>query len=147
MILTNSIKTYERFVVHLFGYKLVIHLEEVILLLAGLFLGMLVMALLAGNFIYRLYKIEDMGKSKIQLLRTNHDGKTKYVAAFKSFSETIEQILLLSFSPFFTVKRYTLRDEQRTKRFLIIMSIIAAIVICFAIISVSTVFEPIPLTP
>lgn len=134
---------YQHILVSFLGYEFAIHLEEVILVLAGMFIGIFIMALLAGNFIRKLYSIEDFGKSKIKMIRIDHGASSKYIISFKNFAEAVEQILLLSFSPFFTIKRFTMRDEKRTKRFLVIMSVLAMIIIVFAFISICTVFEPV----
>lgn len=134
---------YQNILVNFFGYEFAVHLEEVILVLAGIFIGIFIMALLAGNFILKLYSIEDFGESKIKMIRIDHGSKSKYIIYFKTFSEAVEQVLLLSFSPFFTIKRFTKRDELRTRRFLIFMFILAFITICFAFLSICTVFKSI----
>lgn len=134
---------YQIIAVQIFGYPFVLHLEEASLILSGIFLGMLIMALLAGNFIRKLYGIEDFGKSKLRVVRLDDGVKSKYIMSVKNLGETVEQILLLSFSPFFTIKRFTERDEKRTKRFLILMAVIAVVIVVFAVLSICTVFEPI----
>lgn len=139
----SFLEEYEKIVVSLFGYEFVIHLEEVILVFAGIFIGIFIMALLSGNFIRKLYSIEDFGRSKLKMIRIDTGIHSKYIICFKNFSEAVEQVLLLSFSPFFTIKRFTTRDEKRTKRFLIFMSFLSVITIIFAILSICTVFEPI----
>ena len=134
---------YEHTVVKIFGYEVAIHLEECVLVLAGIFLGGIIMALLSGNFIRKLYKIEDFGQSKVKLIRISEGSKSKYIIGFKSFAEAFQQVLLLAFSPLFTIKHFTKRDEKRTRLFLVIMGIIATITIIFAVLSICTVFEPI----
>ena len=134
---------YEYIVVKLFGYELAIHLEEFILILMGIFIGIVIEALINGNFIRKLYRVEDFGKSRLQMVRINKDGKTRYIIGFKTLAEAFMQVLLLGFSPLFTYKRFTERDEKRTKRFLIVLGIIMLITIFLAILSISTVFQPV----
>lgn len=134
---------YEYIVVKLFGYELVIHLEEFILILMGIFIGIVIEALINGNFIRKLYRVEDFGKSRLQMVRINKDGKTRYIIGFKTLAEAFMQVLLLGFSPLFTYKRFTERDERRTKRFLIVLGVIMLITIFLAILSISTVFQPV----
>lgn len=143
MMFNDLFLKYEHTVVKVFGYEFAIHLEECVLVLAGIFLGGIIMALLAGNFIRKLYKIEDFGHSKVKMIRISEGTSSKYIIGFKNFAEAFEQVLLLAFSPLFTIKHFTKRDEKRTKLFLVVMGIVATITIIFAILSICTVFEPI----
>lgn len=134
---------YEYIVVKIFGYEVAIHLEEFILILMGIFIGIVIEALITGNFIRKLYGVEDFGKSKVQMVRINKDGKAKYIIGFKTLAEAFREVLLLGFSPLFTYKQFTERDEKRTKRFLIILGVIMLITIFLTVLSISTVFQPI----
>lgn len=134
---------YEYTVVHIFGYEVAIHLEEFILIFMGIFIGIVIEALINGNFIHKLYGVEDFGKSKVQMVRINKDGKTRYIIGFKTLAEAFMQVLLLGFSPLFTYKQFTKRDERRTKRFLIVLGVIMLLTIFLAILSICTVFQPI----
>lgn len=95
---------YEYTVVHIFGYEVAIHLEEFILIFMGILIGIVIEALINGNFIRKLYGVEDFGKSKVQMVRINKDGKTRYIIGFKTLAEAFMQVLLLGFSPLFTYK-------------------------------------------
>ena len=53
------------------------------------------------------------------------------------------QVLLLGFSPIFTYKQFTKRDERRIKRFLIVLGVIMFFTIVLAILSICTVFQPV----
>lgn len=143
MTFRDFLLRYEYLVVKIFGYEIAVHLEECILILMGVFIGIVIEALITGNFIRKLYKIEDLGKSKIEMIRISMNGKSKYIIGFKTLAEAFRQVLILGFSPLFTYKEFTKRDERRTKRFLIILAIIMLITIFLAILSISTVFEPI----
>lgn len=143
MNFNEFLSKYEYFVVKIFGYEVAIHLEEFILIFMGIFIGIVIEALISGNFIRKLHDIEDFGKSKVQMVRINKDGKTKYIIGFKTLAEAFLQVLLLGFSPIFTYKQFTKRDERRTKRFLIILGVIMLLAIVLAILSISTVFQPI----
>ena len=61
----------------------------------------------------------------------------------KNLWETFEQVLLLSFSPFFTIKRFTSRDARRTKRFIRIMAVVAIIVLMYSLLATFSVLNPI----
>ncbi|MDU6361721.1 MAG: hypothetical protein E6590_17455, partial [Clostridiales bacterium] len=54
-----------------------------------------------------------------------------------------ETLLFLSFSPFCTIKRFTERDARRTRRFLISIEILVAIILIVASVSIFSVLEPI----
>ncbi|MEG0152043.1 MAG: hypothetical protein RR324_03230 [Cellulosilyticaceae bacterium] len=139
----NFLAYYEKVALSLFEYKFIIHFEEIILVFAGIFIGIFIMSLLSANFIRKLHSIEDFGESKLKMIRIDDGTHSKYIICFKNFSEAVEQVLLLSFSPFFTTKRFTMRDAKRTKRFLLLMAFLSIITIIFAILSICTVFQPI----
>ena len=88
---------YEYIVVKIFIYEVAIHLEEFILM--GIFIGIVIEVLITGNFIRKLYDVEDFGKSKVQMVRINKDGKTRYIIGFKTLGEAFREVLLLDFSP------------------------------------------------
>lgn len=133
-MLKDLLLQYEHVTVKLFGYNFMIHFEELILVLAGICLGGIIVSFFAGHFIKDLYHIDDCGKSKLQMVRVTKESNSKYIINVRNFAEGVEEFLLLSFSPLFTVKQFTKRDEKRTKRFLIVMSIITIVLLIFAII-------------
>lgn len=136
------LERYETAVVNLLGYEIAIHVEEIMLGLGCFFLGVILMAFLAGAFMLRLHSIEDYGKSKLRVIQVNHGIESKSILSKKNLWESFQQILLLSFSPFFTIKHFTQRDAQRTKRFLLMMGILVAIVLMFSVLSICSVLHP-----
>lgn len=134
---------YEIWIVETLGYNIAVHFEDTSLVLAGVCIGIFIMGLLSGNFIRKLYTLEDAGRSKVNLIRVTKDGKSRFYVSYKSFAEAVEQVFLLAFSPFFTIKQFTRRDEKRTRRFLILISIVAIFLIAIAIMCIVTVFKPI----
>ena len=76
------------------GYEVAIHFEEFILILTGIFIGIVIEALISRNFIRNLYKIEDFGRSKLQMIRVTKEGKSKYIIGFKTLSEAFMQVLI-----------------------------------------------------
>ncbi|MGL4738115.1 MAG: hypothetical protein ACRCW2_11760 [Cellulosilyticaceae bacterium] len=134
---------YEVKMVEWFGYNTVVHGEEVVLVLGGIFIGVLIMAFISAGFIRDLYEVENFGESAFRMIRVTDKGQTKYVVSFRTYWEAFQQLLLLAFSPIFTVKNYTKRDERRTKRFLIVMFVAGVIVLAFTILSICTVFHSI----
>ena len=132
---------YEAIVYKWFGYEALVRSEDGIILVGGIFIGILIMAVISGFFIFRLYKVEDAGRSKVKMIRVDKGYKSKFIVSFNTVFEAIQQVLLLSFSPFFTIKRFTERDEKRTKRFLIIMFTVAIFVLCLTITSIVTVID------
>lgn len=134
---------YEVSLVKLFGYKNAVRVEELAYGLGMIFIGMMIMAFISAFFILRLHSLKDFGESQVKILRIDNGKKsTQIISIRRNIKEAFEKLLLLSFSPFFTIKRFTSRDERRTKRFLRIMLVIMVIVILFAIVSSWTVLEP-----
>ncbi|NFE84067.1 hypothetical protein FDB42_12405 [Clostridium botulinum] len=123
------------------GYNAVIHFEDIILFLSGIFIGMLIMIALSGKVVFKLQKVKNLGGNKIKLIKfIKEDGKKTYIADPKNVGESIETLLLVIFRPAFTYKQYTLRDEKRTKVFLIIMAIVGTLLFILAFFSIATVF-------
>lgn len=133
---------YEGTIVKLFGYEMAVHVEEIMLGLGCFFLGIIFMAFMAGWFMLRLHSVEDFGKSQLRVIQINKGMESQNVLSKRNLKESFQQILLLSFSPFFTIKRFTQRDAHRTKRFLIIMGILVAIIVFFSIVSIWSVLKP-----
>lgn len=113
--------------IDLFGYENVIHIKDAILFAAGIFLGALIMAALSGKNLFKLQKRNNLGK--ISLLKFVKSGKKYILSNPKNSGEAIETLLISIFKPFFTKKSYTVRDERRTKRFLVSL-LIFGIILC-----------------
>lgn len=125
------------------GYNAVIHFEDIILFLSAIFIGMLIMVFLSGKVVFRLHKVKNLGGNKIKLIQFKKDnGEKTYIADPKNVGESMETLLLVIFRPAFTYKEYTLRDERRTKIFIIIMTIIGIVILVLAFFSIVTVFTP-----
>ena len=108
-----------------FGYRAVIHFEDTVQFLAGIFLGMIIMVFLSGRVVFKLQKIKNLGSNKIKLIKfVKENGEKTYIADPHSIGESMETLHLVIFRPVCTYKEYTLRDEKRTKVFLIFMALI-----------------------
>ncbi|QEH70051.1 hypothetical protein QTL86_02900 [Cellulosilyticum sp. ST5] len=135
---------YSTFLVDTFGYDLAVRLEEIFYGLAMFILGAIAMGFLTANFILRLHGLKDFGKGKLRLLRYDNGYKSKEMVTVKNIWSSFQVVLLLSFSPFFTIKRFAERDEKRTKRFVKILFVVVIIILLFAFIaSYSVLREPI----
>ena len=129
----------ENWLCNKFGYDFVVHFEDTILFGAGIFIGMIIMAFLAGIVVFKIQKVKNLGANKVKLIRFQHEGVRQYVADPKSVGESVETLLLVIFESFFTRKKYDMRDEKRTKYFLIILCIIGVLLLILATLSISTV--------
>lgn len=58
------------------------------------------------------------------------------------FLEAFQQVILLAFSPPFTIGRFTKRDRKRTIIFVTVIGILMFILLCFAILAIVSVFSP-----
>lgn len=123
-----------------FGYFNIVHAKDAILFLAGVFMGIIIMSLLSGNVIHKLQKREDLGK--INLVRFIHEGKRHYLANPQTYSESVETLLILILKPLFTIKTYTIKDEKRTIRFLILILSIGSILFLLSLIFINTTILP-----
>lgn len=137
------LEAYDYWMVNTFGYDLAVKIEDIFYGLSMIFIGILIMALLTGIFIRRLYSLKDFGESKVKILRVDNSQKSVQTIQIRTLQEAFHQVILLSFSPLFTFKRFTERDERRTKRFVKWMLIIAVFIILFGLFTTFTVLRPI----
>lgn len=135
-------RRYEWFSVHVFGYTGAVHFEEVVLLLTGACIGAIISAMFVANFVRKIYKIDDLGQNQINMTRITVKGKNWYTVKFTSFLEAFQQVILLAFSPPFTIGRFTKRDKKRTIRFIIVVGILMFVLLCFAVLAIVSVFSP-----
>lgn len=130
--------SFEEYLSQVFGYRFVVHFEDSILFIAGIFLGMLIMSGLSGRVVFKLQKIKNIG-SRVKLIKFVHEGNKQYIADPQNTGEAIETLLLVIFRPMFKIKEYNYRDERRTKIFLLFMMILGIIFFVLAIMCISTV--------
>lgn len=121
------------------GYNFVVHFEDSILFCARIFIGMMIMSLLAGIVVFKIQKIKNLGSNKVKLMQFQHEGVHHYVADPHTVSESVETLLLVIFRPLFTKKEFDFRDEKRTRNFLIIMGILGILLLVLATLCISTV--------
>ena len=133
---------YEWFAVHVFGYTGAVHFEEVVLLLTGACIGGIISAMFVANFVRKIYQIEDFGNKQISMTRITVKGKNWYTVKFTSFLEAFQQVILLAFSPPFTIGRFTKRDKKRTIIFVTVIAIVMLIFMFFAVLAIVSVFSP-----
>lgn len=137
--MTRFFIMFENWLYNKLGYNFVVHFEDSVVFGAGIFIGMLIMSFLAGIVVFRIQKVKNLGSNKIKLMHFQHEGVKQYIADPKTLGESVETLLLVIFKPFFTKKKYDLRDEKRTRNFLIIMCTIGISLLILAILSISTV--------
>lgn len=129
---------FEKWLADLYGYRFLVFFEDTIVLFAGIFIGMIIMAFLSGWVVFKVTKVKDIGSTKVKLVRFKHEGVKEYIAAPKNIGESVETLLLVIFRPLFSYRKYTYRDERRTKIFLILLISIGLIVLILAIVCTFT---------
>lgn len=130
---------FEEWLLNKWGFNSVVHFEDSITFLSGIFIGILVTVALCGRILFRLTKKEKLGENRVQLVRGNHHGYRYYVADPKTPFEAIETLLLALCAPIFKHKSYNYRDERRTKIFLLLLLIIGIIIFILAIMAISNI--------
>ncbi len=134
-MINNLIDMYATFMVNTFGYEMAIRLEDIFYGVSMFILGGITMGFLTARFILRLHELKDFGKGKLRLLRYDNGHQSKEMVTIKDLWSSFQVVLLLSFSPFFTIKKFTGRDEKRTKtfvRFFLVLVIIIFLIAVFA---------------
>lgn len=136
------ISKYQDFMLSHFPYVSIIRFEDTMIFLGGICIGGIIMACFVAQFMRNLNKVDDIGSHKLRMVRYyNKDGKRKIIAVFDNFAESFHQVLILVFSEFFTIRKYTMKDEKRTKRFIYLISILVIIILILALLSIATVYE------
>lgn len=141
-ILKVAERWYEWAAVEIFGYTGAVHFEEVVLVLTGAFIGGIIASMFVANFVRKIYKIDDLGNKQISMTRITVKGKNWYTVKFTSFLEAFQQVILLAFSPPFTIGRFTKRDRKRTIIFVTAIGIVMFMLMIFAILAIMSVFTP-----
>lgn len=136
-------KFYERTSVKVLGYTVAIHFEEVILILAGCFIGGIIVGAVFTAFIMHIRHVDKPKEGEsINITRVDVNGKSWYKVKVGHFFETFRQMFLVVFSPPFTKGRFTGPDKRRTRIFIVGVVLTMIIVIIFAILAVSSNFTP-----
>lgn len=134
---------YNEMAVRVLGYTAAIHFEELILLLAGIFIGGIIVGIIATRFIMRIRHIDNSKeKSNINLMRVNANGKNWYTLKLGNFMESFRQIFMVLFSMPFTKKRFAEEDKKRTKIFITIIVIIMVAILIFAYFAIESDLKP-----
>lgn len=127
-----------------FGYAVVVCFEDLMVFLGGGVVFMFITLLLCGRAFLKLNKTEDLGNEEVTLIKVlKNNGKRIYAANPKSLIEATEILLLVIFKPLGTKNEYTMRDERRTKKIIMVWVIIEIIIVIFAVFSISTVYFPV----
>lgn len=123
------------------SYETVVMLQDLILFLFAFFLGAMFVTYLISTVFIRTKKIEGEKYRNITMIRFKDDNdKVYFINDNNNVFETMYTLLLIIFSPWFTRKSYTKRDEKRTKIFIVILIIIEIIVTIFALLSIFIVY-------
>lgn len=132
----------EYFIEKRIGYDAVISFEDLTVFLAGLFVGMMLMAFFASAILLKSHRLQDSKFDKFSIIKHYEDNKPIYFVNPNGLLETMKITLTLIFAPWFTIKTYNVRDEKRTKRFIIIIVVISIMVFLLALLSIFTVYLP-----
>lgn len=122
-----------------FGFNFVIHFEDSIVLLAGICIGMIIMAFLSGRVVFKLTKVDSLGSTKLKLINLKSEGIRQYIAAPNSVGESIETLLIVIFRPLTQYNKYSYRDERRTKILIALLVVITIILIVLALLCTMTI--------
>lgn len=128
-----------------FGYNFVVHLEDFLLCTSSIFIGILIMSILSGNVIMKIQKIpiDENGKRMKRIKWVlMEDNQNNFIVQPENIGEAVETILIIAFKPLFTYKHYGIRDERRTKIFILCLFILGVVLTIFAFLSLITVFNP-----
>lgn len=141
-MINRLVYMYENFMLNTFGYDLAVRLEDIFYGAGMYILGAISMAFLGAYFILRLHGVEDFGQGKLKLLRYDNGNKSTQYVHLKNLWSSFQVFILLAFSPFCTINRFTQRDERRTKRFVGFVFVLAIIILLCAIVASWSVLRP-----
>lgn len=134
----NVVTNIENWIYSHTGYNFLIRLEDFILLVAGIFIGIIILSILSGRSFYYIHKIKDMDEKLKLISITKRNGEKIYLTNPKNVFESIELLLIISFRP----KNMKLRHKNHTKLLLGIVSALGVILIIWATIIIYIVYIP-----
>ena len=114
-----------------FKYENIIKIQDLGIFICGIIFGGILSTLLIASFISKIETFDKKGR-KVRIVRVSHENKVVYSAHFGTVWETFEDLILFSFAPFFT----------RTKRFIVVLSIICIFILLFTLMLVFKVKYP-----
>ncbi len=101
----SIIDLYEELIVSAFGYETAVIVEEILYGAGMLALGIIIMGFISAYFILRLHSLKDFGASQVKVVRVDNGKKSERLIKILNLKEAFEQLMILSFSPFFTIDR------------------------------------------
>lgn len=126
-----------------FGYHTVIVFEDITIFFSGLFVGALIMTCILSKVFTKSKRIEGNKFNGISLIRFfDGDKRTYFINDNDNVFEAMRVMLLITFSPWFTIKSYTKRDEKRTKIFISLLFTVGFIFIILALFGIFTINVP-----
>lgn len=124
-----------------FKYENIIKIQDLGIFICGIIFGGILSTLLIASFISKIETFDKKDR-KVRIVRVSHENKVVYSAHFGTLWETFEDLILFSFAPFFTRRSFTYKDKKRTKRFIVVLSIICIFILLFTLMSVFKVKYP-----
>lgn len=135
--------SFEKYLEKSFNYSTVVFFEDVTIFFSGLFIGALIMTYILSKVFTKSKRIEGNKFDGISLIRFFDDNeKTFFINDNGNVFEAMRMLLLIAFSPWFTIKSYTKKDERRTNIFILILIILGIIFIIFALLGTFTINMP-----
>lgn len=131
------------------GFKRVVLLEDIFILLFGIYIGGLVMTYLISKIFTNTKAIESKHFDKVGFVKfTSKDGKKTYFINSKreSIFEVMRVILIIIFSPSFLSKTYVIKNEKVAKFLVRVLWIVGIIISILAIKAIARIELP-PPTP
>lgn len=127
------------------GFKKIVLMEDIFVLLFGIYIGGFIMTYLISKIFTKTKSIESKHFDKMSFVRfTSKDGKKTYFINSKrgSFFEVMRVILIIIFSPSFLSKTYIVKNEKVAKILVRILLVVGIIVSILAIESIVRIVLP-----
>lgn len=125
------------------GFVRVVLLEDMFVLLFGIYIGGFIMLFLISNILSKIKSIENKHFEKMNYVEfTDNDGKKTYFVNKNKINvlEIIRSIFLVIFCSSFRSKPYVAKNEKKAKilvRILLILGVLIAIMAIRAILNVT----------
>ena len=136
----NRFIEFEKWLGSIWGYASIIYLENLLVFLSGVFIGTVIMAFAMGIFFLKSKRIEGKKFDKFGIIKYVDGTEKTYFLNPKNIFEIVFMTFSLIFSPLFTIKNYTIKDEKRTFFFVSILLFLGVIVLILSFIATFTVF-------
>lgn len=122
------------YLINLAGYKNFIMFKDVVLVMAGLFVGMVIATVRIGVVFSKVRKVENLGQ--VASIKYSKDNVVYYYTQANGWKQAFEFLIYLIL-PKFGDCNYTLKDERRSRFFIRMFTTLTIFLVILGIVLIT----------